>query len=327
MLNDGPILVLDGACFPPLRCLADPADREEGLVQIGLVGLGRMGGPMARRLIKAGHDVVGFDVSLDVLDQAGRAGVRTAGSLAAVVEDLAAPRAVWLMLPAGAATGQVLDDIAGLLDPGDLVADGGNSDWRQGRPRSSQLAARGIGFLDVGISGGVEGWRHGYGITVGGAEADFERLQPVLAALAAPAAVARVGGTGAGHFAKAVHNGVEYGLMQAYAEGFALLSAHDNLDALAAMQVWQSGCAVRSFLLEQIAAALAENPALKDIGTAVADSGMGRWTAEEAIQLGVATPVLTAALHARFASQDGSQLASRLLVAARGQIGGHNTHG
>ena len=262
-----------------------------------------------------------------VLDQAGRAGVRTAGSLAATVEDLAAPRAVWLMLPAGAASGQVVDDLTGLLDPGDLVADGGNSDWRQARPRSSQLAARGIGFLDVGVSGGVEGWRHGYGITVGGAETDFERLQPVLTALAAPAAVARVGGTGAGHFAKAVHNGVEYGLMQAYAEGFALLSAHDNLDALAAMQVWQSGCAVRSFLLEQIAAALAENPALEDIGTAVADSGMGRWTAEEAIHLGVATPVLTAALHARFASQDMSQLASRLLVAARSQIGGHNTHG
>jgi 6-phosphogluconate dehydrogenase len=296
-------------------------------VQIALAGLGRMGGPMARLLAEAGHEVAGFDVSSNALEQAGRSGVKTASSLDALVQAMEPPRAVWLMLPAGPATSDVLGQLADLLEPGDLVADGGNSDWRHARLRSAQLAARGIRFVDVGVSGGVSGWRHGYGLTLGGLPADVDWLQPVLATLSAPGAFARVGDTGAGHLAKAVHNGVEYGLMQAYAEGFALLSAHNGMDALASLRVWQAGCAVRSFLLEQITAALAANPALEDIGAAVADSGMGRWTAEEAIQLGVATPVLTTALQARFASRDSAQLANRLLAAARAQIGGHSTNG
>jgi 6-phosphogluconate dehydrogenase len=286
-----------------------------------------MGGPMARRLTEAGHEVAGFDVSPGALEQAARAGVKTAASLDALVAVMQPPRVVWLMLPAGPATSQVLAQLADLLGPGDLVVDGGNSDWRDAGPRAAELAARGMRFVDVGVSGGVSGWRHGYGITVGGAPADVDRLQPVLAALAAPAAVARVGDTGAGHFAKAVHNGVEYAVMQAYAEGFALLSARSDVDALAALRVWQAGCSVRSFLLEQITAALAANPELEGVGAAVADSGMGRWTAKEAIQLGVPTPVLTMALHARFGSRDTAQLANRLLAAARSQIGGHRTHG
>jgi 6-phosphogluconate dehydrogenase len=286
-----------------------------------------MGGPMARRLTEAGHEVAGFDVSPGALEQAARAGVKTAASLDALVAVMQPPRVVWLMLPAGPATSQVLAQLADLLGAGDLVVDGGNSDWRDAGPRAAELAARGIRFVDVGVSGGVSGWRHGYGIMVGGAPADVDRLQPVLAALAAPAAVARVGDTGAGHFAKAVHNGVEYAVMQAFAEGFALLSARSDVDALAALRVWQAGCSVRSFLLEQITAALAANPELEGVGAAVADSGMGRWTAKEAIQLGVPTPVLTMALHARFGSRDTAQLANRLLAAARAQIGGHRTHG
>lgn len=296
-------------------------------MQIAFAGLGKMGGPMARRLTEAGHEVAGFDVSPGALEQAARAGVKTAASLDALVAVMQPPRVVWLMLPAGPATSQVLAQLADLLGAGDLVVDGGNSDWRDAGPRAAELAARGIRFVDVGVSGGVSGWRHGYGIMVGGAPADVDRLQPVLAALAAPAAVARVGDTGAGHFAKAVHNGVEYAVMQAFAEGFALLSARSDVDALAALRVWQAGCSVRSFLLEQITAALAANPELEGVGAAVADSGMGRWTAKEAIQLGVPTPVLTMALHARFGSRDTAQLANRLLAAARAQIGGHRTHG
>lgn len=295
-------------------------------MQLGLVGLGRMGGPMARRLVAAGHEVVGCDLSPTALDEARQSGVHTVVALAELVAAAAAPRAIWVMLPVGAATGQALDQLGDLLEPGDVLIDGGNNDWRAAAPRAARLAEAGIGFLDAGVSGGQWGWRHGYGITVGGEPAHFERLRPALEALAAPDAVARVGGHGAGHFVKAVHNGVEYGLMQAYAEGFALLSAHEDLDPLTAMRVWQAGCSARSFLLEQMVAALAANPALDGVGTAVADSGMGRWTAEEAVRLGVATPVLTAALQARFTSRDETRSANRLLAASRAQIGGHSAN-
>src|SRR6266516_1258713 len=285
-------------------------------MRLGLVGLGRMGGPMAWRLLDVGHDVIGCDVAPSAADRARRAGVDAVGALPALIRALEIPRVIWLMLPAGAITAQVLDQLAELLSPGDLVVDGGNSDWRHAGPRSERLAAGGIRFLDVGVSGGQWGWRHGYGLSVGGALADFERLRPVLEALAAPDAVAPVGPVGAGHFVKAVHNGVEY----------ALLCAHQDLDALAAMRVWQAGCVARSFVLEQTVAALADDPALAGVGTAVAETGMGRWTAEEAIRLAVATPVLTAALQARFASRDDTRPANRLLVAARARIGGHSGH-
>ncbi|WP_167112101.1 NADP-dependent phosphogluconate dehydrogenase [Amycolatopsis viridis] len=291
-------------------------------MQLGLVGLGKMGGPMARRITEAGHEVVGADSSADAVERARAAGITATGSLADLVAALAPPRAVWVMVPPPL-TGGVLDELAGLLEEDDLVVDGGNSDWREAAGRAERLAAAGIRFLDVGVSGGQWGWRHGYGLTVGGAAEDAERIEPVLTALAAPGAVAVVGPTGSGHFVKAVHNAVEYGLMQAYAEGFALLSARDGLDPLTALRVWQAGCSARSFLLEQTVDALAADPALSGVGTAVADSGMGRWTAEEAVRQGIATPVLTAALQARFTSRDDDRAANRLLVAARAQIGGH----
>ncbi|NIH79112.1 6-phosphogluconate dehydrogenase [Amycolatopsis viridis] len=277
---------------------------------------------MARRITEAGHEVVGADSSADAVERARAAGITATGSLADLVAALAPPRAVWVMVPPPL-TGGVLDELAGLLEEDDLVVDGGNSDWREAAGRAERLAAAGIRFLDVGVSGGQWGWRHGYGLTVGGAAEDAERIEPVLTALAAPGAVAVVGPTGSGHFVKAVHNAVEYGLMQAYAEGFALLSARDGLDPLTALRVWQAGCSARSFLLEQTVDALAADPALSGVGTAVADSGMGRWTAEEAVRQGIATPVLTAALQARFTSRDDDRAANRLLVAARAQIGGH----
>ncbi|MCP2163182.1 NADP-dependent phosphogluconate dehydrogenase [Goodfellowiella coeruleoviolacea] len=292
-------------------------------MQLGLVGLGTMGGPMARRIADAGHDVIGADSSPTAVERARTAGTTATGSLAELVAALAPPRVVWVMVPPPV-TATVLDELARLLDEGDLVVDGGNSDWRQAAGRAARLAESGVRFLDVGVSGGQWGWRHGYGLTVGGAAEDAERVWPVLVALAAPDAVALVGPTGSGHFVKAVHNAVEYGLMQAYAEGFALLSSSEGIDPLTALRVWQAGCSVRSFLLEQTVDALAANPGLTGVGTAVADSGMGRWTATEAVRRGIATPVLTAALQARFASRDDDRAANRLLVAARAQIGGHS---
>jgi 6-phosphogluconate dehydrogenase len=291
-------------------------------MRLGLVGLGTMGGPMAGRLAKAGHEVVGADVSTVAIGRARETGIDVAGSLDDLAARLPAPRAVWVMVPPPV-TGSVLDSLAPVLSGGDLVIDGGNSDWRLAAERAARLAESGVRFLDVGVSGGRSGWRHGYGLTVGGSELDAERIRPVLEALAAPGAVATVGPTGTGHFVKAVHNAVEYGLMQAYAEGFALLSARDGLDPLTALRVWQAGCSARSFLLDQTVEALAVDPALTEASTAVADSGMGRWTAEEAIRRGISTPVLTAALQARFTSRDDDRPANRLLVAARAWIGGH----
>jgi 6-phosphogluconate dehydrogenase len=293
-------------------------------VQLGLIGLGAMGGPMLVRLRERGHDVVGCDVSAT----ARAAAVSSGAAVVATVENLAGalppPRAVWVMVPPGDPTSQALDELNDVLSVGDLVVDGGNSDFRGAVGHAEMLGRRGIRFMDAGVSGGQWGWKAGYGITVGGGAADFDRLRPVLEALAAPSGFAHVGGVGTGHLAKAVHNGVQYGVMQAYAEGYSLLAAHQDLDALSAMQVWQNGCSVRSFLLGQMVTALQANPTLEDLSPQVPDSGMGRWTVEEATRLGVPTPILSIALQARFASRD-SGTAIRLLAASRAQVGGHRT--
>ena len=293
-------------------------------MRLGLIGLGTMGGGMLARLREARHDVVGCDISAaarDAVAALGATAVATAGELAAV---LPPPRVVWLMLPAGASTETMLRELADLLSPGDLVADGGNSDFRTAAAHARLLGQRGIAFADVGVSGGQWGSKTGYGLTVGGTGDDFERLRSALEALSAPSAFAHVGGIGAGHLVKAVHNGVQYGLMQAYAEGYALLAACGGTDVLAAMEVWQNGCSIRSFLLGQMIAALRANPALNGVPARVPDSGMGRWTVEEATRLGVPTPVLSSALQARFASQDDG-VAARLLSASRRQVGGHGS--
>jgi 6-phosphogluconate dehydrogenase len=295
-------------------------------VRVGLIGLGKMGGRMVGRLVAAGHEVVGVDLDAAVRIAAVEEGAEAHADIAAMLETLEAPRAIWVMTPAGVATQAVLEQLAEQCTPGDLVVDGGNSDFRDAPARAALLSARGIRFVDAGVSGGQWGWQHGYGITLGGAAGDIAQLEPVLRALAAPDAFARVGEVGAGHLVKAVHNAVEYGVMQAYAEGFALLAAQGDLDTLGALTVWQRGCSVRSFLLEQTVVALTGNPSLDGVSSQVADSGMGRWTAQEAVRLAVATPVLTAALQARFASRDQQHAGSRLLTAARGQIGGHATH-
>jgi 6-phosphogluconate dehydrogenase len=292
-------------------------------VKLGLIGLGTMGSPMMRRLVDHVHHVVGFDVDADARNRAAELGdlATTTASIAELVAELPAPRTVWLMLPAGAITESALQELAPHLSAGDLVVDGGNSDFRDAGRRAEELAAHGIGLCDVGVSGGQWGWKTGYGLTAGGEPTDIARILPVLSALAAPEAYAHVGPLGSGHLVKAIHNGVQYAVMQSYAEGYALLDAHDGLDALSAMRVYQNGCSIRSFLLGEIVTALENQLDISELPTAVPDSGMGRWTAEEAIRLAVPTPTLATALHARFASRD-SGAAFRVLNAARAQVGG-----
>jgi 6-phosphogluconate dehydrogenase len=293
-------------------------------MQIGMVGLGTMGGHMVQRLAEHGHEVIGCDTNPSTRDAARGSGTTVVADLAELVDALAAPRVIWIMVPAGKATHAVVRALVPLLAHGDLVVDGGNSDFRDATAHAAQLAENGIQFMDVGVSGGQWGWKTGYGLTAGGDAADYERIQPALEALAAPSGYAHVGDIGTGHLTKAVHNGVQYGVMQAYAEGFALLSARGDVDVLSSMHVWQNGCSIRSFLLEQMVAALQENPTLAEVPSQVSDSGMGRWTAEEATRLGVATPVLTMALQARFASRsDGA--ANKLLSASRTQVGGQKS--
>jgi 6-phosphogluconate dehydrogenase len=290
-------------------------------MQVAMIGLGTMGGGMVRRLVAGGHEVVGIDLNPAARDAAAASGATTSGRLEDLARWTAVPRVVWVMLGAGEPTSTTLAALADLLEPGDLVVDGGNSDFRDAATHQERLSCNGIRFVDVGVSGGQWGYRSGYGLMVGGSAQDVADLQPVLDSLAGGDGSSRVGEVGAGHLVKAIHNGVQYAVLQAYAEGYALLARHAGLDALAALRAWQGGSSVRSYLLEQVIAALEQNPTLDGVTTLVPDSGMGRWTAEEAIRLAVPTPILTAALHARFASRDDGA-ANRLLAAARDQIGG-----
>ncbi|BDI22568.1 NADP-dependent phosphogluconate dehydrogenase [Herbiconiux sp. L3-i23] len=293
-------------------------------MQIGLLGLGKMGGGMALRLAQGGHDVLGVDLSEESRRRAEDNGARTFGDLRSMLAALDGPRIVWVMLPAGRLTREAVTTLAGLLSEGDLVIDGGNSDFRDAPGHVETLSARGIRFADIGVSGGQWGWQNGYGLMVGSDEPTYREIVPILDSLAAEGGYSRVGDVGAGHLVKAIHNGIQYGVLQAYAEGFALLKAHPEVDTVAAMSAWQGGSSIRSWLLEQTVEALKENPTLDGVGSQVSDSGMGRWTAEEAIRLAVPTPVLTAGLHARFASRADDD-AAKLLVAARGRIGGQKS--
>jgi 6-phosphogluconate dehydrogenase len=296
-------------------------------MDLGLIGLGRMGAGMAERLLDGGHRVVGFDLGeAAVAALAGRGGVG-AGSPAELVAALPAPRAVWLMVPAGDPVDRTLDQLLELLAPGDLVVDGGNSNYRDTLRRAARLADAGCDYVDVGTSGGVWGRREGYSLMVGGAEPAVERLRPVLETLA-PApdrGWGRVGPVGAGHFVKMVHNGIEYGLMQAYAEGFSVMSAKRDfdLDLHQVAEIWRHGSVVRSWLLDLAARALADDPELAAVAPGVADSGEGRWTVAEAIELDVPAPVISLALIARLRSRDSESFADRLLAALRNQFGGH----
>jgi 6-phosphogluconate dehydrogenase len=291
-------------------------------VQLGLVGLGRMGFNMRERLRRAGHEVVGYDRNPDVTDSA---------SLADLVSKLETPRAVWVMVPSGEPTRQTVTELAELLDPGDAVIDGGNSRYTDDRRHADLLAAEEIRYLDCGVSGGVWGLDNGYGLMVGGDAADVERLMPIFDALRPQGpreeGFAHAGPVGAGHFSKMVHNGIEYGLMQAYAEGFELLDAAEIVeDVPAVIKAWQRGTVVRSWLLDLLVRALESDPELDDLRGYVEDSGEGRWTVEEAINNAVPAPVIAAALFARFASRQEDSPAMRAVAALRAQFGGHSVH-
>ncbi|MGH8868489.1 MAG: phosphogluconate dehydrogenase (NAD(+)-dependent, decarboxylating) [Actinomycetes bacterium] len=286
-------------------------------MQIGLIGLGRMGGNMADRLRTAGHEVVGYD------HDPARRDVATPADLAA---RLRPPRAVWVMVPSGPPTREVVRSLAELLETGDVVADGGNSHWTEDRGLADLLGARGIGFCDVGVSGGVWGREEGYALMAGGSPEHVAMLQPVFDALKPPgeAGFVHAGPVGAGHFAKMVHNGIEYGLMQAYAEGYEMLAANDVVtDVPGVVRSWTGGTVIRSWLLDLLVRALEEDPGLVGLLGRADDSGEGRWAVQEAIDLAVPAPVMSAALYARFASRQEDSPAMRVVAALRNQFGGH----
>ena len=290
-------------------------------MQIGMIGLGRMGGNMAERLRLAGHDVVGYDRDPGISDVA---------SLEELAERLAAPRTVWVMVPAGEPTRQTIAELHGLLEAGDLVIDGGNSHYVDDQEHARLLGTRKIGFIDAGVSGGVWGLQTGYGLMVGGNDADVSRVMPVFEALkpAGEAGFVHAGKAGAGHFAKMVHNGIEYGIMQAYAEGYELLAAADIVtDVPGAFRSWREGTVIRSWLLDLLCRALDEDPGLEKIRGVAQDSGEGRWTVQAAIDHAVPMPVISAALFARFASRQEDSPAMKVVAALRNQFGGHAVTG
>ena len=296
-------------------------------MELGMIGLGRLGANMAERLLRGGHRVVGFTRNADTRRLAADKGVVPAASLEALVNELNAPRAVWLMVPAGEPVDQAIAALLPHLAPGDVIIDGGNSNYKDTQRRAQLLAASRIHYVDAGTSGGVWGLENGYSIMVGGDEQVIERLRPIFEALA-PApdrGWGRVGPSGAGHFTKMIHNGIEYGLMQAYGEGFALMrhKREFNLDLHQVAEIWRHGSVVQSWLLDLTSTALAANPALEGIAPHVADSGEGRWTVFEAVDLDVAAPVITLALLQRLRSRDPDSFSDKLLAALRNPFGGH----
>ncbi len=296
-------------------------------MELGLIGLGRMGGNMAQRLVNAGHRVITYDQDINAVTASSGFGGEGAASLEDVVSRLTIPRALWIMVPAGQPTEDIIDELARLLSSGDVILDGGNSNYKDSMRRGGKLGAQGIDFIDVGTSGGIWGLTEGYSLMVGGDETAITRLEPIFHALA-PApdkGYSRVGPIGAGHFTKMVHNGVEYGLMQAYAEGFELLAAKEefNFDLPAIAQTWSHGSVVRSWLLDLAADALREDPELESLESYVEDSGEGRWTVQESVDLAVPIPVITMSLQARFRSRQNQPFGGRLLAALRNQFGGH----
>ncbi|MBK9715594.1 MAG: decarboxylating 6-phosphogluconate dehydrogenase [Kouleothrix sp.] len=294
-------------------------------MELGMIGLGRMGFNMARRLRQGGHRVVGYDRAPEQVEALRGAGAEGAASVEELVRQLAAPRAVWLMIPAGEPTRQQIATLALLLAPGDIAIDGGNSNYRDSARHAAVLADRGIHFLDVGVSGGIWGFEEGFCLMAGGEPATFAAVEPLLATLAPPQGYRLVGPSGAGHFVKMVHNGIEYGMMQAYAEGFELMRAKEEfgLDLRAVAELWRHGSVVRSWLLDLAGSAFADDPDLSAIKGYVPDSGEGRWTVHETIELAVPAPVITLALQMRFLSRQQDSFAAKVLAALRNEFGGH----
>jgi 6-phosphogluconate dehydrogenase len=296
-------------------------------MELGMIGLGRMGGNMAQRLLRGGHGVVVYDPRPEAVQSLEQMGAKGATSLADLASKLAAPRVVWVMVPAGEPTESTVASLIDLLSPGDAIIDGGNSNYKDTMRLAATVAERGMTLMDAGTSGGVWGLEEGYSLMVGGDAETYKRLEPIFQTLAPgpDEGVGRVGPAGAGHFVKMIHNGIEYGLMQAYAEGFEILKAKDELglDLRQIGEIWRYGSVVRSWLLDLAVDALAKDPDLSTIRGYVSDSGEGRWTVQEAIDLDVPAEVITISLFRRFRSRQEDSFADRMLAALRNEFGGH----
>ena len=294
-------------------------------MRIAMVGLGKMGANMTERLLRGGHEVVAFDLSAEARDAAAAMGADPASSLDELAAKLSPPRAAWVMVPAGKPTDETIAALADRFEPGDVIVDGGNSNYKEAAATARSLEGRGVMFVDAGTSGGVWGLEEGYCLMVGGSDEAVAVVEPALRTLAPEGGYAHVGPVGAGHFVKMVHNGIEYGLMQAYAEGFGIMgaAAEFDLDLHQIASIWRYGSVVRSWLLELTERALRPDAGFDQIKGVVADSGEGRWTVEEAVARGVPAPVISAALYTRFASQTSDSFGDRLLAALRNQFGGH----
>ncbi len=293
-------------------------------MNLGFVGLGRMGGNMVERLIKGGHEVVAYDPSSDAMDRAVEKGAIKVGSLEEMASNLPDHKIIWIMVPAGGPVDETIDQIVPFLKTGDIIIDGGNSNWRETQNRSKSLESKTIHFLDCGTSGGIWGLKNGYCLMVGGDKDACKTMEPAFATLAPPDGYLYCGPSGSGHMVKMIHNGIEYGMMQAYAEGFEILEKSPfDLDIHAISKVWQNGSVVRSWLLELAERALAEDPNLSKIKDYVSDSGEGRWTVQAAIDFDVPAPVITHSLFARFQSRQEESFAMKVVAALRHQFGGH----
>lgn len=297
-------------------------------MKIGFIGLGKMGSGMVSRLADGGHEIIGYDVAPEIsTNMSNFVWVTFVSTIDELIEKLTSPRIIWMMVPAGKAMEEVFQNLVASCQPGDLLIDGGNSNYKDTISRAESAHERGIGFVDVGISGGIWGQANGYSIMAGGDERDFERIKPLIITLAPDPdhGWGHVGKPGAGHFAKMIHNGVEYGLMEAYAEGFELLKSKTefNYDLQQISQIWQNGSVVRSWLLELIDKVMQDDGGLEGVKGWVDDSGEGRWTVNEAVDLGIPAPVISSALYRRFESRQKDSYASKLLAALRNQFGGH----
>jgi 6-phosphogluconate dehydrogenase len=297
-------------------------------MELGIIGLGKMGFNMAARLRLTGHKVVGFDFSKEATAKLTASGSLGVDCLEDLVKNLTTPRAIWIMVPSGDPVDHTIASLEGLLSKGDTIIDGGNSNYKDTQRRHAQLTMTGLDFIDCGTSGGVWGLKEGYSLMIGGDKAPVERLTPIFEALAPSKTEGwgHVGPSGAGHFVKMVHNGIEYGMMQAYAEGFSILKAKEplNLNLTQISRIWQKGSVVRSWLLDLTADALERNPTLEGLEAWVPDSGEGRWTVMEAIDLNISAPVITESLIRRIRSREANNFTDRMISIPRGAVGGHD---
>ncbi len=299
-------------------------------MQLAMIGLGKMGGNMTERLMRNGHTVVAFDRDAATVQKYQSLGASPANDLAGMVKQLSSPRVVWIMVPAGKPTDDTVDTLAGMLSKGDIIIDGGNSNYKDSIARSERLAAKGIEFIDAGTSGGVWGLENGYCLMVGGNDAAVRTCEPIFTALAPEGGYAHVGPPGAGHYVKMVHNGIEYGLMQAYGEGYEILAAskhYPKLDLAKIAELWQHGSVVRSWLNELAVDAFTKDPRLEKLKGYVSDSGEGRWTVQEAIDLDVPAPIITLSLLTRLRSRQEDSFGAKVLAALRNEFGGHAVKG